>query len=74
MSGNLGDVAVLSANTTLSLAGNAALDFVFGADFSRRNVTITATADAPANGRITADAQFRLKVGANDPVTVTAWR
>ena len=71
VSGNLGDVAVLNADTTLSLDGGVSLDFVFGADISRRTVTITATADAPVNGRITADAHFKLKVGADAPVDVT---
>ena len=68
---SLGPVDVLSAQTNLALSARANLDFVFGADLSRRTVSITATGDAPANGRITTDAHFQLKLGADNPVSVT---
>ncbi len=68
---DLSPLAVLTSDSEVSLGATAGLELTIGIDLSPRVAVLSASADAPANGRLTSDAHVTLHVNEAAPVNVT---
>ena len=68
---NLNPVGGFTSSGEIAVNADGSLELTLGIDLSDPVATLVATAAAPADGKISADANFTLKVGIGEPVSVT---
>ncbi len=68
---DLDPLGSLETSSTIELSAEATLDFVLGINLTDPQAVLMATATGPANGQLSDDANFSLKIGGRQPVAVT---
>src|SRR5262249_39342261 len=68
---DLNPVGGFASSGQINVNADGSLELTIGIDLSDPVATLVATAAAPVDGKISADASFTIKVGIGEPVSVT---